>query len=485
MPSGGGRAREKLMSYFRIGIMLGGTLLLACAAMSGHAQSASQWQDRQERASVKSELIMQEANKHKGLLAQYQLMRYPYVTTPDPAFHVIFGQYLSWYQTFVGDYPNAAASFSIKELALPDDRPSPLDNPNYTARPALEAIPELAKNYRAVFFNEAHNIPLTRTLTVQLLGKLRAEGFNYFAAETLYQTDTGLQARGYPIEKSGFYTEEPICAEMVRTALKLGFKVIAYETLTNDSGDIREAEQARNIYRQVFKDDPNARLVVDAGYAHIQESGAYLGGSTMAEHLHKLTGIDPLAVEQTMLYPHPSASDNHPYYGPIMKRLKPQEPIVFVDNAGKPWSLRQGYDVSVFFPPQEIRRSRPTWLSLGGERKPYPVSGERCGHSFPCLVEARYANEGDDAIPADRLVLDPVPLNSVPTDRIGTDLLELSSELYLRPGKYRLSYSNLDGHTLYAQSITIPDGDPTTSSDRPEQPQPSLNTTAVKNSANP
>ena len=208
--------------------------------LPGHAQSAAQWQAEQVAASQKSEQVMLEANKHRSLLAQYQVMRHPYAINPDAAFRIIFGQYLSWYQSFIGDYPDAAASFSIKQPALPDDRPSPLDNPDYRARPALEAIPELASNYRAVFFNEAHNIPLTRTLTVQLLGKLRAEGFDYFAAETLYQTDTGLQARGYPVAGSGFYTQEPICAEMVRTALKLGFKVVAYEALSDVGGDARE-----------------------------------------------------------------------------------------------------------------------------------------------------------------------------------------------------------------------------------------------------
>jgi hypothetical protein len=49
-------------------------------------------------------------------------------------------------------------------------------------------------------------------------------------------------------------------------------------------------------------------------------------------------------------------------------KLQPKEPIVFVDKAGKPWSLRNGYDVSVFFPPQQLLRGRPTWLSLGGLR---------------------------------------------------------------------------------------------------------------------
>jgi len=444
------------MSSFRAGPTLACALLLACATTVSHAQSAAQWQARQIVAAQKSEVIMQNADRRKGLLAQFQVMRYAYAGNKDPAFHLIFGQYLSWYQTFIGDYPDASASFAIKQVPLADDSPSPLSSTDYTARPALEVIPELAKNYRAVFFNEAHNVPITRTLTVQLLSKLRAEGFNYFAAETLYQSDAKLQSRGYPIKDSGFYTAEPICAEMVRTALKLGFKVIAYEALSNATEDAREAEQARNIYQQVFKKDPTARLVLDAGYAHIQKTGAFLNGSSMAEHLHKLTGIDPLSVEQTMLFPHQSSDDNHPYYAPVMQQLQPQTPIVFVDKAGKPWSLRPGYDVSVFFPPQELLRGRPTWLSLGDLRDPYFIDGERCARSYPCLVEARYLDEDGDGVAADRLVLDPIPLNTVLQEHISNGHIAPSSDLYLRPGKYKLTFTGEDASMLYEQEITVP-----------------------------
>jgi len=436
-----------------------GCAWLACPATSIRAQSASQWQARQMDAIRKSDSIMRKAHRRTNLLAQFQLMREAYVGNKDPAFRLIFGQYLSWYQTFVGDYPDAASSFSITEAAQPDDRRSPLDNPLYTAQPALAVIPELAKGHRAVFFNEAHNIPLTRTLTVQLLAKLRAEGFNYFAMETVVQTDTGLQSRGFPIKKSGFYTEEPICAEMVRTALKLGYKVIGYDALSDATGDARQAEQARNIYRQVFKNDPDAKLVLDAGYAHIQESGVFQGGLSMAQHLEKQHHIDVLTVEQTVLYEHPAATDDHPYYAAVMHRLDPEEPLVFVSKTGEPWSLRPGYDVSVWFPPQIIRRGRPTWLALGGERKPYYASGEPCNHHFPCLVEARYAGEGGDAIPADRLVLDPVPLNALPSEHVTSDAPPPYSELYLRPGKYLLTYTDVDGAGLYSRNITVGNGD--------------------------
>ncbi|HUW51966.1 MAG TPA: methyl-accepting chemotaxis protein [Rhodanobacter sp.] len=107
---------------------------------------------------------MHEADQQQGLLARYEVMYDAYRSHADPSFHRIFDQYLSWDLTFIGDYPAASAMFSIKQTVLPGDRASPLSIPDYDARPALEVIPELARNYRAVFFNEAHNVPLTRTL---------------------------------------------------------------------------------------------------------------------------------------------------------------------------------------------------------------------------------------------------------------------------------------------------------------------------------
>lgn len=435
-------------------------VLFALAAIPSHAQSASRWQTEQLAASDKSERIMQQANKHKGLLAQYQVMRYAYVADKQPAFRMIFGQYLSWYQTFIGDYPDAAASFSIKQTALKNDRPSPLGDARWHARPALEAIPELASKYQLVYLNEAHNVPLTRTLTVQLLAGLRQQGFDYFAAETIYQTDTGLAARGYPTSKSGFYTEEPISAEMVRTALKLGFKVIGYEALSNATGDAREAEQARNIYHAVFKKDPHARLVVEAGYAHIQKSGEFLRGSSMAEHLFKLSGINGLSIEQTMLIPHPVSDDDHPDYTAIVRQLHPANPIIFEDDSGKPWSLQPGYDVSVIFPPEQLRRGRPSWLNLGKLRQPFFVSGDRCQNHYPCMVEAHYAGEAEDAIPADRMVLDPIPLNANMTERIRQGQGAPMGELYLRPGRYNLTIDDANENQIFAQGIVVPEAKP-------------------------
>lgn len=432
-------------------------LSLPASAAADEPFSPYQWQQAQKVAFDKSEKVYADALKRNGLLDQFKAMRDAYRVDNNRAFRIVFGQYLSWYQTFVGDYPGAHESYSIRQLAASNDAPSPLLD-GEQAKPALEAIADLAKGRKAIFFNEAHNVPITRTLTVQLLARLRAEGFTYFAAETLYESDLDLQKRGYPIPKSGFYTMEPIAAEMVRSAITLGFKVVAYESEPPGNGDIREYTQAHNLYERVFKSDPAARVVVNAGYAHIQENGRYLGGSSMAQHFRKLSGIDPLTIEQTMLIDHPTGTENHPYYLAVIAALHPTTPVVFEDKDDKPWSLKpKAYDVSVFFPPDQLRDERPTWLELGGLRKPYFVSSSMCQNDYPCLIEARYANEGEDAIPADRLVLDPVKAAQRINDRLFQSRAETHANLYLRPGSYRVTGTNNDHRVLFHQNIVIND----------------------------
>ena len=413
---------------------------------------------QQIEAVDRSEQIMQGAQRRKGILAQYQVMRRAYATDTNPNFHVIFGQYLSWYQTFIGDYPDAIQSFSIKEQPLADDAPSPLVQPGWHAVLARTYLPTLAKPYKAVFFNEAHNVPVTRSLTVQLLKALREEGFNTFAAETLYHSDKDLAKRGYPTADSGFYTREPVYAEMVREALKLGYKVVAYEADDQYQGDAREAQQARNLAK-LFKGDPDTKLVVDAGYAHIQKEGKFLGAQSMAEHFVEESGIAPLAIEQTMLISHDGSTLDHPYYAAMVQSLGPSQPIVFVNAQGRPWSLRPGYDVSVIFPPTQLNDGRPTWLALGGLRVPYHFDGTICQNRFPCLIEARYANEGDDAIPADRMVLDLIPLTTVDDIKVTTSgsYATPTGNLYLRPGSYRIRVSDENGDAISQQSIKVSD----------------------------
>ena len=122
---------------------------------------------------------------------------------------------------------------------------------------------------------------------------------------------------------------------------------------------IRANDRAQNLYERVFKNDPNARLVVNAGFAHIQKTGKYLGGTSMGEFFQKISGIDPLTIEQTMMIQHARADQNHPYYIALTQAQHLREPSVFVDAGGKTWTLKPDeYDMSVIFPPQEASTDR-------------------------------------------------------------------------------------------------------------------------------
>lgn len=414
--------------------------------------SPGEWRQRQLAAADKSDEIMRAANKLPGLLGKYLHMKSNYDANHERAFQVIFGQYLSWFQTFIGDYDGAAASFSIAQPAQSDDAPSPLGG-DYLARPAADVILEMTKDRKAVFFNEAHSAPITRTLTIELLAKLREQGYNYFAAETLYRTDKDMQQRGYPTPDSGFYVNEPLYGEMVRTALKLGYKVVAYDVENAGAGDARELAGAQNLYH-VLKQDPQAKLVVNAGFAHIQKSGKYLGGSSMAEFFQKMSGIDPLCVEQTMLVSHALADRNHPYYSAVTQTRNLMRPTVFV-SGDKPWTLKpKQYDVSVFFPPSSSSQQRPDWAALDGLRVPYTVTSDVCRGQQPCLIEARYVNEKDDAVAADRALI------SVPRETSSIEQQTMTHEippsrLFLRPGKYRLTATDRNNHVLGSNEIMV------------------------------
>ena len=395
--------------------------------------SAARWNREQQAAIEKSESIMQRALKEPGLLAQYEMMRARYDADDNRIFRMVFGQYLSWFQTWIGDYDGARASFSLPQAAQSDDAPPPQ---GFHARPADAAILELARGRKVVFFNESHSAPVTRTLTVELLARLREQGFDYFAAETL---SPGFAAYGYPTARSGFYVNEPICGEMLRAALRLGFHVIAYDP-EDAAADARERIAAQTLYDQTFKRNPNARLVVNAGFSHIQKSGSHVGGESMAENFQKISGVEPLSVEQTMMIEHLRGEDDHPYYRAAIAAQHPDAPFVYESEAGKPWTLKpHQYDVSVFFPPEKQLDGRPDWIDLGGARKPLLIGGPDCRSRFPCLIEARYAGEGDDAVAADRFVLEAEPVR----------------RLSLYPGNYRLSSFDRDGKLILARDVAI------------------------------
>ncbi len=317
----------------------------------------------------------------------------------------------------------------------------------YSAVDARQAILELAAPRQAVFINEAHHVPMDRAFTLSLLRGLYAKGFRYFAAETLDEKDTGLQQRGYPSIHSGYYAQEPVFGDLIRTAIKLGYKIIPYEYTGPKSPDPivaqnqRERGEAQNIYDRIFKHDPGAKVLVHAGYGHVAKKSftvSFVPGpftprtasgtaTMMALWFERISKIVPLCIDQAIMYEHSApAYDSIYYQAALADNLLPNVPVVLKNKRGHYFADPDdpaAYDLVVFHPRTLYEFGRPTWLSEDGQRQAYILPGDLgIPANTPALVQAFYANEDAAvAVPIDQIEvmpgLNPLPALMLPAGR--------------------------------------------------------------------
>lgn len=399
------------------------------------------------------------------------LARYVYLLNTTPklsrADQSLARQMFASAENELGLYNEALRDFPLKSHTVPETHlPVPAD---WVSEDAVTAIIKLATDRRLVMVNEAHHDAHTRELTLALLPRLRALGFNYFAAEALSDSDEHLMQRGYPIKTSGTeYLREPTYGDIIRTAIRLGFTVISYDVNGTAQKD-REAGQAHNLYDKTFAKDPHAKLFVHAGYAHLDKAKGRLGNvKPMAMHLQDLSGIEPLSIDQTQFREQIPAEKDA--YERLVAEFPSEQPIVLVNRvSGKPWSAHPNqYDANVLLPPaatgvvdsgflrpvsnvrgsdryhlslpESVVEPRPNWLMRLSGRKAWPISSVLCRTTFPCVVEAVHVQESADAVAADRYAF-----------RQGA----LVTRLYLAPGSYRVRAWDIAGRTLSEQTITV------------------------------
>ena len=387
-----------------------------------------------------TEAFFKQFHAQKTVFNQFRFMLK--VGTPqDENLRSTVAQMLATDYSFLGRPNDAVRSYPYRsDKEAPADLPDPAD---YKAMPAAEWVASLANDYRVIMVNEAHHVPQTRLLTLELLAKLRRQGYTHFAAETFALMDNPIAA-GYPTLNTGYYTREPVFAELVREAKRLGYVLVPYEP-NDDSGD--QSQQQREtgmaqILADLVKKQPAAKLLVHAGYGHIAKSAGTQPNSAdpMAREFIRLTGLPVLSVDQTGL-----RWEN----GQAAKRLALAfgitAPSVLLSHDDlHTWSesSRKRYDASVLLPATDASALRPGWLTLGGRRQSVTLDLTPCIGHLPCLAEARYANEGDDAIPADQFVL----LADGETD----------TPLYLAPGQYRLRLTGPDDTVLADRTLDVP-----------------------------
>ena len=341
-------------------------------------------------------------------------------------------EYMTQLYDFVGDYP---AAYAMEEKFLADLEPrikfrarnakeiksSPLEN--YSPRSAVDAIAAAADKNQIVIVNEEHRTPIHRALTHRLLSVLYAKGFRYLAAETLRADDMELNRRGYPTSKSGYYTFDPIFGDVIRQAIKLGFKTVAYEAEQRcpkpeefiPCQNYREFAQAQNIYDRILKNDPKAKILVHAGRGHASKGREEDGFAFMARHLWNISRIEPFTVDQENYSERKNPIDERPLYRFVTaKNLLLKEPTVFQSGDGKFFSDSDGYDLRVFTPRAQYTDGRPNWLRLGGVRRSFRINPKKLNLQIhqgklksdePLLVQAFIKGESADAIPIDQIIL--------------------------------------------------------------------------------
>lgn len=312
------------------------------------------------------------------------------------------------YATFVGQQQEALEAFATGRPAT-----QPFDTvalARLVPEDAVEGVARLAAQHQAVFINEAHHVPRDRAFAATLLPKLRSLGFSYLAVETLADADSQLNARGYPVRASGFYSNEPVFGDLLRTAIALGFTVVP----------------ARHVTDRILAKDPKARLVV------------YGGDDRTASTLR---GLRPLVVDQTVMTEQADTTYEDQRYLFLLKRVPRQAPFV-LRGGDSLWSATPGvHDVTVIHPHAVHRAGRPNWLySLGG-RRAYLLSDELCATALDCVVSARIASEREDAVPVDVLRIQ----FSAPG----------SKTFALPPGQYVIEARDPGGTVVKRQTVTI------------------------------
>jgi hypothetical protein len=275
-------------------------------------------------------------------------------------------------------------------------------NKTYNIVQAKQYVIEQSKKSQIVIINEYHHNASHRIFTESLLVGLYKNGYRILFLEALSNgqyMDSLLNERKYPIQKSGFFTRNPQFGNLIRTALDIGFKVLPYETTQPQGGEIREIDQANNIH-SIIKANPNEKYLIHCGLGHALEGNlSFFGGLSLAGRLNKLTGIDPLTIDQ-VYYTEKSKNE---FQNPLRKALDIKEPSILLNN-NVPFSYKNKeswMDIVVFHPNTSYTHKRPNWL-LKDNHQFVKINLSNFKNDFPIMVMAFKEEDNiDEAVPID------------------------------------------------------------------------------------
>lgn len=312
-------------------------------------------------------------------------------------------QSIAWFYAFAGNYPMA---LQMKDRQFPGAKPSaPSEEQenffkSFSPQPARQVILDAAAKTNLVIINEAHFSGLHRVFLRTLLKDLYQLGYTFLGMEALDHSDTLLNSRKYPVLASGYYTQEPCFGNLIRDALETGYTLFAYEQVYEDSTQKamgRELAQAMNI-KKVIDRNPSAKMILYCGYDHVYEDSLKTWmGLPMAGQIKRLTGINPLTIDQTELSEYGIVGNRY------RKLMHEDYDAVFADSSGRYFNMAQPQkpvDLNVYHPDTRYVMGRPGWL-VRPETQLVDLH-RKIKVGYPCLVKIYL--ETDDlhhAVPID------------------------------------------------------------------------------------
>lgn len=212
---------------------------------------------------------------------------------------------------------------------------------------------------------------------------------------------------------------------MVRKALALGFEVFPYEETIGVNNEEREIEQAKNIKSFIDK-HPDEKILIYCGFGHVMEGEFPSGEKVMAERLKKLTGIDPLTIDQVR-YSEKSKLD---FNVPLLKAIKFNAPTILLEKNGKAVQNRANKmwtDIAILQPLTEFKNKRPGWI-FDKEREKVKLELSDIDIQFPIMILA--FNKDEDYSKA------------IPVDIMEIKKPNKTFYLSLKPGDYKIIATN-------------------------------------------
>lgn len=284
---------------------------------------------------------------------------------------------------------------------------------------AVSYIAAQAPKFPWIMIGEEHMKPQTRCILLPLLRALKKQGFTYFAAETFNDAVAETTKNGYPTWKTGYYSDDPVFADGIREAIRLGYKLIPYEAREQPKdvppGDpwfaqnFREHLQAENLKKRIYDLDPKAKVLVWAGRSHVIKVSSKQDNSEfrpMGYEFKRMTGIDPLSVYLPTETEAGLRDFETPEYKYATSRGLVKGPTVFVNHAGEAWGV-DGDLINVFFPQTTYPLGRPDWLARDLKRVPHAIPAGMVGMKGLLLAQVWLEGEPDTAVPVDQIVITP------------------------------------------------------------------------------